>query len=501
MFLLGKLYSKLSSLELINIRELHMDKGKEHTTMISNLQAIDSWFPILKWTKLPNFGPCNTIDSYQEFFKHYFISQELCRFKTNLLATLTGEFEQQNIRLMGRPGCGKTSFVYYLIKEAMNSSGGALSRYFIHIFHANRAAGAEVEKTVMDYILTAWERYYATCGKGDVFYRISSQKLTVKDKINTLVDYYKAKKTEFSRLMIFVIDDADLLSNDEVREVVKAVLRNLALSVVKKWLVIREVTYNGYDVETRRLVDAFFSDRRLFPQISLFDIICHRIRNVAVPGSNEKIPFSEDLCFFVLEKLFDGNMREALATLRSILEFSEPGDIRMESDQVFIQNYFDRNAVNTFLQYNFLPNLYDPIYRSSPFPLAIDILCTVRYIRNQDLVRGVVSMATEWRVDVARIVGDSQTVRMREHDYDFSVQKLIDLGLLEKEGKSLYLTPKGELLTYYVTRPHYQDRCRLMIYEPGKEADAFWKLVKVSVDHWEIVLKMLAWDKPEDHNR
>src|SRR4030042_1538335 len=197
--------------------------------------TIESWFQVLSWVNLPNFGPCHTIKEYKRFINN------------NLL-----------------------------------------SGYYFFIFHANRATGKEKEKVIQEYILTAWRKYYRTCNLLDVYNRIDQQDIGTKGKINILTDHYKKNRDKFKKLMIFVIDDADLLTNEEVKDITYYVLRNLALTDVKKWLVIRESTYNGYDIETRGLIDAFFPDRNNFPEIPLYEIIKYRIEHSS-EGSNPKL--------------------------------------------------------------------------------------------------------------------------------------------------------------------------------------------------------------------
>lgn len=185
---------------------------------MSEICHIESWFPILNWDKLPNLGSCHTINNYRDFLRNYFVSYEIDKFKKNLFATLTGEFEIPNMKIMGRPGCGKTSFIYYLLKSAANEKNILLSKYFFYIFHANRAAGAVTEDVIVHYILEAWGEYYSACGNGDIFSRINRQNVSAKEKLNKLTDFFKKRRGEFGKILIFVIDDADLLSDDEVRE-------------------------------------------------------------------------------------------------------------------------------------------------------------------------------------------------------------------------------------------------------------------------------------------
>ena len=456
--------------------------------------TIESWFQVLSWVNLPNFGPCHTIKEYKRFINNYFFSNELDKFSKNILLTLTGGFEQQNKRLIGRPGCGKTSFIYYFKNEAKRGKNNLLSGYYFFIFHANRATGKEKEKVIQEYILTAWRKYYRTCNLLDVYNRIDQQDIGTKGKINILTDHYKKNRDKFKKLMIFVIDDADLLTNEEVKDITYYVLRNLALTDVKKWLVIRESTYNGYDIETRGLIDAFFPDRNNFPEIPLYEIIKYRIEHSS-EGTNPKNPFSEGLCIAVLERLLDGNMREGLSVLKNILEYSPPGKFQAQTDETVIQNYINKNSINALLRLNMLPNLYDPIFRSTSFPIAMDTLLLNRYIKSRDQLLGAVNHVSNIRAEEAGIVSGGKTIRIRSEDFEFSLEKLIDHGLAERITKAMInQTRKGTLLADYVDRQHYTDLSKTLIYEQFGDK-RFWDLVKIRINHQKISLDIITWQK------
>jgi len=89
---------------------------------------MEEWLNILNWKTCPIFGNVHIIEDYASFMENYYLSREIERFKRNMLTTLTGGFEQHNIRIMGRRGCGKTSFIYYLTKGANADANKVLSR-------------------------------------------------------------------------------------------------------------------------------------------------------------------------------------------------------------------------------------------------------------------------------------------------------------------------------------------------------------------------------------
>lgn len=430
---------------------------------------------------------------------------EVVRFRNNLLMTLTGAYEQHNLLITGKPGCGKTSFLYSLLQEATHGKHSVLSKYFFYLYHATRAAkGENIEEILMDYILHAWEKYYQSNGHHKVFLRINTQQISIKEKLNKLVDYFKLSKKDFQKILIFVIDDADALKNDEVRETTKAVLRHLALSSVKKWLVVREVTYNNYDADTRNLINWYFADRAGFPLVSLYEIIDHRLKNVATRG-NAKNPFSDNLCNAVIKKLYDGNMREGLSFLKNVLEQNSPGGFNKETDEKLFQNYLDKAAITTMLLRNELPNLYDEIYRSGWLPLPLDILCIAKYVKDLNLLRGTVNFASEQRTMILNEDDRRKLIKMRISDFEFSLQKLLDLGLIERKRDFVELTNKGDLLADYITRVHYKKVCEKLFKEgrpemqgeeKGQEGNKlFLQLVDLDVNYWDLVYESATWSK------
>jgi hypothetical protein len=467
--------------------------------------ALRTWFPILKWDRIPNLGACHTIELEEDFRNSYFVSKELEIFYENLLETLVGGYESHNLKIMGKPGCGKTSFINYLARCTARSENKILKDYFIYRFRSNRVANTNVENTVIDFITDAWLNFFIICNKSELADRIMNKKVDKKYKINDFTEYYKRKKGEFDKKFIFVIDNADLLKNDEIYEVVYSILRHMEINVVKKWLVIRESTYNEYTRKTKNIVDAFFSDKWDFPQIHLHDVIKHRIRYQAslTPSTIPKYPFSSTLCRYIMDKLFDGNMRESLSLLRNILENSPPGKIKNETDELFIQEYLDKNAINTILILNLLPNLYDRYYRSSLLPLPVDIICTCRYVKDIDLLRGIVNTISDRRTSMANLIDQDKTLVMRTKDFEYSLEKLYDAKLLEKNGKLVELSGKGSLLSDYVNRARYIQLCKALIarnhtdelQEEPRDV-LFWKLVGISIDHAKISLDMISWDKP-----
>lgn len=259
---------------------------------------ITSWFPLLGWSRLPNFGHVLNIDNYDDFSKNYFTGYQLNRLKKNLFITLTGRYQAFNLRIMGAKGTGKTSFFYYL-KMLIKHEPELVDRIkpFIYIFHANNSVADDsvIEKYILEYILDAWIKFYETNGFNDLVNSYKELDIPLKEKTNKLKEYYKNNRSKFDKLFIFIIDDVDKVKKEEhVVEIAEHVFRHLEIDSVKKWLVIREPTYKHYKSESMTDLNSKFPKVIEFPFTSLYTVINHRIESMG--GKN---PFSDDMCEIV----------------------------------------------------------------------------------------------------------------------------------------------------------------------------------------------------------
>ncbi len=459
--------------------------------MSEEYHTIQSWLPILKWEKLPNFGHCHTISDYDIFKENYLVAPQIKQFIENLFMTLTGRFEQNNVRILGRPGCGKTSFVYYLKKFAEVAQNTILEDYVFYIFHVNKAYDYSNVDLIRTYVLEAWRKYYAVCGLEDSFLKIEKENKSLKEKLNLLTDYFKNNKSRFSKILIFVLDDTDLMDGNELLDIIRQIIRNLEVNSVKKWLMVREITYDGYNGETKSFIDGFFPDRKDFPYVPFYEIARHRIVNSSRQG-NAKNPYSKPLCNAVLERLFNGNLRESFSMLKNILEIVPPGEFTQKTDESVIQNYLNKSSINAFFELHILPNIHLPRYRSIELPLPLDILLLAKHIKSIDLLFGAVNSVTETRSSKARLTHSKSVIKVRSDDFTFSLTKLIDLGLINKKGKYVDLTSKGYLLTDYAARKHYMTLCEKLSMENINER--YWVLARQGVNHSAIAMDLIIWD-------
>lgn len=465
--------------------------------------SIKSWYEVLNWPSLPNFGDCHTITELSRFRENYALTADITRLKHNLLETLTGKFEMQYLRIMGEPGAGKTSFLYSLIKDGAgeDKQNEKLLRQFVfHIFHVNRADSEHYVEIIQKEVRSAWKQYYEAIGFNDIYLSITSKKSSsIKEQLNDLTDYYKHNKAKFAeKVLIFVIDDVDLLPGSQLVEIATTVIKNLEVRSVKKWLVIRNETFAEYTGDSKTIVSSFFPEHHQFPNVPLYEIIEYRIKSLTKnSGSN---PFSRALCHTVT-KLCASNLRESLATLKSILELTDPKGLKGKATgEEFVQNYINRISIKAFIQEGLLPNITNPELRNVPVPIPLDLIILARIIQDEQLLfRCVQDCINVRHSSVNSGSSNSRTeFKLREETFSHSVKQLAEKGLLYKQGKNIQLTGKGEVLSVYANRAAYiSDMLELSTshFDQNALEKRFNDLCRVTVDHEKIATDAIYWER------
>ncbi|HGW4591522.1 TPA: hypothetical protein ACNH0U_001010 [Proteus mirabilis] len=435
--------------------------------------------------------------------KNYFINQDINTLYLNLCTTLGDNgIGSQNIRILGNPGAGKTSFLYALKQMSENNQDSILNKFYFYIYHINKSDGLTEEDSykneINKNIISAWKEFYNVNGFSDDYMRIESQKLTFKETINLATQYYKENKKLFSKIMIFAVDDVDLLPDEDVIKVVDHILRSLEINSVKKWLCIRKVTIESYAAATKRRVEEFFPDPYTFPKISLFDLVNYRIDKAFDDNRNIKHPFSKILCEDTIVPICEGNMREGLALLKTILENVLPkGFAKKETNELVIQNYIAKSAVETLCSSQKLLDLHSITFKRCSFPLAVDILACIRHHASESIIYGSLTDCCIRRDHLSgNIIGeDNRIAQVRSSDFNAILNKLIEFQLVLKHDKDSYhLTDKGKVLSSFSTRDFYfnyfKNSNQMKI-----DDDYYWSLSEHQINYPSIVAMYLSTSK------
>ena len=467
-----------------------------------DIQSISSWYEILAWKELPNFGHFHTDGSVDNYKRNYYVSNEILALYKNLLETMKNRFNSANIRLTGDPGSGKTSFIYSLIEQAKLKKDALFNNFVFYNFHINRADGVNFEDEIKFHIKEAWKQYFTMCGLSDDYQRIRQQGLHRKDMINRLTEVFREKKSVFTKILIFIIDDVDLLEEEKVDTVVDAVMKHLEVASVKKWIVLRDVTFENYGASVKAKIEQFFPDPFKFPTISLYELIDFRIKNTSgttkSPNKNGKNPFSKHLCDDIVLPMCEGNMREGLSLLKTVLEDYPPKKIEKNIDITFVINYLEKASINTFLKSGKLINLHVGAYRSTFLPLSIDILNCALYHSSYNIVYAAVNSASQERNAKAGsiVTGMDKILKIREEDFKHSLDKLAEFRLVKLHGKKrIELTERGRIHAVYSSRDHYFNTCKDKI-KYIVDDKLYWRLSGLTLNHERIVRDLMSWEDP-----
>jgi hypothetical protein len=458
--------------------------------------SIRDWFDILNWSGLPNLGSCHTNMTSETFKKNYYINDDISTLYNNLTTTLEfNGLESQNIRILGHPGAGKTSFLYAM-KHISEGDDPVLKNYYFYIYHINKSDNLQDEETyeseIDKHIVLAWKGFFNANGFMDEFIRIEAQELSLKQKMNLATDFYRENKKKFSKIMIFAVDDVDLLPGEDVLRVVNHILRSIEVNSVKKWLSIRRVSLENYNRETKSRVEEFFPDFFDFPKISLYDLVNYRISNSF--SDNYKNPFSKLLCDETISPICEGNMREGLALVKSLLENVFPKNFAKHTSEKVIQEYVSKSAVDTLCRSQKLIDLHSMTFKICPFPLAIDILACIRHHAHEPVIYGsVTDCCTKRDYLSGDLLGEEERhAKVRSQDFNMVIKKLIEHKLIINTSKGYYqLTDKGKLLSSFSTRDFYfnfhKENNKVII-----DDELYWSLSSHKLSYSDIVSNYLT---------
>ncbi len=448
--------------------------------------AIGDWFPILNWQDLPNFGYCHTIADLAEFKKSFLETEELSEFRRNFLTTLNGSFDTHQQRILGKPGAGKTTFLYSLMKI----NGDELSeRYFIYPFHINKAKANDPDPYVVDQYLDGLSRYFEDSGFGHEFKSINGQSIDSKHKLNKCARFFLDNKTRFKKVLVVVFDDVDLLPGEMMRGIIEAAISHLETASIKKWLFIREETYDKYDAETKKTLSQFFPEQRTFPRISLFDIVQHRIANTA-GGTKPLNPFSRTLCDHV-QAIYDDCLRESLSALKTILENSYQKKFHQNQSIEFVQNYLEKAGATSLIKGGRLPNLHLPQYRTVPYPIPIDMLALMNFIQDENLLIGATNHAINARRHKINAQYKDEEIFVNRAQFAYTIESFVRQGLATHRDGTLFLTAVGRAVASYCAKKFYNEACFEVALGvdtlSSNEYTSDYQLMSlVSLDHQEI---------------
>lgn len=463
--------------------------------MNEKVQSLKDWFPILDWTELPNFAGCQNLD-YDKFIKIYYVDEQLQSTLDSFITHLDSDYSNKtDARFIGNPGSGKTTFLYWILKLAKSGLNKALNRYVFHIFHVNRANSEDYKEQIRIEIQRAWEELYISCNKEDIYRQYSLQsRVSTKTIINKLSTHYRKNRFEFDKLLVFILDDIDMLSNEMAFNVLSTVKSNLELIQAMIWVSIRSETIEKYDHQTKKLLLEMFSKATPLDFIPLSAIVKKRVQ--AVSNGSAKNPFSTELCDQMLHRLFKDNKRLSLTVLEAVLEDNLPGNFGISTSEAVLQNYLDKGVIHTFLKHEHIPNIHLRSLRTMhQYPLAYDIIGCLAYTSNRNILLGTINQIAITRSRSSSIRG--RIFKINLSDLKSTLSKLENEKLIDQSGNEILLTNIGQILSERITNintcDYYNDVCKGRF--PSHEVDElYWELLRPSINYKNEVETMITWN-------
>lgn len=308
--------------------------------------SLAEWMPLLGWDKLPNFGSIHELDA-NDFLDYYFDEDpEIRRMTSNLLVGLRGEKPATiNTRLIGNPGVGKTTYMYYIRALTKKEKSKDFSRYYYWIFHSDKAVynGKINRSVILRDVERCFLRWYTNSDiEYNLYNKITEEKMDADERIQKLTDLYIHNSTVKTKMktLIYVIDGVDTVDEQLVIPLVKEIMTLLVPISIRVILTVREIEYKKFKAPTTRLIDTFFPMLKKFPAINLKQIVDKRLSKYP----NTINPFSEELCSFAMD-VFNNDHRLGLARLLQILEDNSPGNLENTNEGICTKNDSETSIV------------------------------------------------------------------------------------------------------------------------------------------------------------
>jgi hypothetical protein len=467
--------------------------------------SANKWLSILKWKKLPPFSDIHEMD-IQDFLNNYYDAHpDLQGLAASMLSGLRGEQPPNNMRIQGRPGIGKTTFLHYIkaCLETERIESGDKDHTFLYILDCRSlVTHSEIQEArIDDRILKSIECYCDNCKvSSSIISDIrSNSSLSERQKIDKLLDYYTNHKGEFTKKYVIALDAVDTINKTLIIPLLISITNRLHQSSLKKWLFIRDVTYSELKEEIKLGINTFFPEPHNFPYVDLNEIIKLRIAGVATKKEPPKNPFDNKLCNFLC-KIFNDDLRQAIPMLKIILDEVPPKLTPEFTDEKFIRNYISRMAVQVLLRANVIPNIYDSTITSNPlFPLQKEVLELLAHYQIIDKIF-VSILEEEISLKLMAVRKDKKLnmIKIERKIINETIQFLLEHSIIEPQetedtNKETYkLTKLGWELEKIVSQDFYIDICKETILKTkGGFSENYWRICSVKSDYYALVIEKL----------
>lgn len=440
---------------------------------------LEKWKSLLNWNSVPPFGTIHKL-SPEKFEEYYYLPDRVKEVVDTIYFSLEEKYGNTNTLIIGEPGSGKTTFLYYLVKRLAEHSA-ILSQYSFSILHINRfSSTSDAEKVIEHRVLGILQSYFAANDLIDIFNKLTGDDTILREKINRIEDFIILEKDRFKKQLIIIIDDIDETDEVDVERNLKYLFGLLECEQIPKWLVVRNTSLDHYKRDFISFIETKFGRSIAFPRVDLYGVLNQRIMAANPKGTN---PYLQPLCAMMVQ-VFNNDLRRAVANAAAFLEhLSAPAENNYSAE--FIYNYFAKSFTRVMVAINIFPNIYRDSY-SPHVPLEKDVFLTIA-LHNTIPKNFIDKLGSSYRSafstsDGGKYAPESFLVSVDQRGINIAVEYLINHRIIERREaeKNLYrLTPRGQSFARFVTERLYTDSCEAQCREMGiNKHRMFWKLAR-----------------------
>lgn len=456
------------------------------------MSNIEKWKKTLNWNLIPEFKSIHSLPE-SRFMGCYYLPETVDEFIKKIISSVIDGYGFNHKTIVGDPGIGKTTFIYYL--KTFLKNNGINENFYMEILHIQRMVTKEnYENVIEERVLKILNKFFSANGHSAAYETITSGTNNTKIMINNLEDFLIENKNNFSKKLIIVIDDVDETDEKTVDASLRYFYSLVECEQITKWLIARATTLNNYNQKLIEFIETKFPQRQSFPKVDLFGIIEKRIKHDNPNGIN---PFTRDLCHLMLSTN-NNDLRISVANAISFLENTEP-PVTAKNNPNFAGQFLIKNFTKVMTQINVFPNIYKSSI-SRTFPIEKDVFLILA-THNRFMSGYLKPLENHYRLAYeknhkGRYIEESYLINLDMDHVSESIHFLKNNRIIfeHERIKDFYrLTPKGESFIRFVTEHIYTDDAKIHA-EHDSEAKhpVFWDLAKTPPDYAPLSSKQIS---------
>lgn len=443
---------------------------------------MEKWVGMLNWSKIPEFGPIHKLDD-DRFSGCYYLPETVAEVVDRIAFSIDKDYGFTNKTIVGEPGSGKTTFVYFLKQFLLKN--GHENNFHIEILHLQRLVDEKEYKSVVEKrTLKILKAYFYANAQGRHHENILKGETISKEIVNKLEDFIMANRPLFKKKLIIIVDDIDETPEEIVEGCVRYLYSLLECDQVAKWLVLRATTLDHYNGQFLDWITTKFPHRIRFPRVDLHGILDKRITHDNPGGDN---PFIPDLCHLMITT-FGNDLRAAVHNSLSFLDLLPPPDT-VKNNPKFVGQYFKMNFTKVMSQIGIFPNIYaDSISHTVPLEKDVFLILSAHNrFEGGDLARLLKHYKNIYsNIHSKKYAAESYVINFDMDSIARALLYLVNHRLIESvtHAKDFYITtPRGESFLKFVLEKVYTEQCKDELLSSGaKRHPVFWDLASLYPD-------------------